>query len=205
MPRCWLLRHGSSHANEDGASADSWTLSLTSAGELQAQEAAVQWSRIAPPGFCLFSSPMLRARQTAQYVQDHFPDAPFEIIEDLHEFTPFDFSHLPPMRPIERMPLMKSYWERCDPELIGEGRGAESFARFRVRVEVALARLRSCNAPTLAVCHGGVIKMADLLLDPASRQLDAAQLMQAWIDKPTIQNCGLRELSFQMPEAHRGA
>jgi broad specificity phosphatase PhoE len=148
---------------------------------------------------------MLRARQTAQHVQNLFPDAPFEIIEELHEFTPFDFSQLPPMRPIERNPLMKSYWERCDPELIGEGIGAESFARFKLRVEVALARLKSSNGYTLAVYHGGVIKMAELLLDPASRQLDAGQLMRAWIDKPTIQNCGMRELSFQMPEAHRGA
>ncbi len=205
MPRCWLLRHGSSLANEDGASADSWTISITSAGQRQAREAAVQWSRIAPPGFCLFSSPMLRARQTAQHVQDLFPDVPFEIIEELHEFTPFDFSHLPPMRPIDRKPLMKSYWEPCDPELIGEGIGAESFARFKLRVEVALARLKSTDGYTLAVCHGGVIKMAELLLDPASRQLDAGQLMRAWIDKPTIQNCGMRELSFQMPEAHQGA
>lgn len=94
-------------ANEDGASADSRTISITSAGDRQAREAAVQWSRIAPTGFYLFSSPMLRARQTAQHVQDLFPDAPFKIIDELQEFTPYDFSQLPPMQQIDRKPLMK--------------------------------------------------------------------------------------------------
>ena len=204
MSRCWLLRHGSSQSNEAGASADSWSISITSTGHREAREAARLWSRIAPKTFRLFSSPMLRALQTAEHIQALFPHVPIVLIEELHEFEPFDFSHLPPMRPVDRQPLMKSYWDRCDPDLVGEGRRAESFAHFRWRVEVALSRLRSSEVDSLAVCHGGVIKLVELLLDPETQHLDAGALMRAWVGRPTIQNCGMREFELQSHPATPG-
>lgn len=194
MRRCWMLRHGSSLANEAGGSADSWTIPLTTTGLRQAQEAALRWSSIAPPVFRLYSSPMLRALQTAQFVQDLFPQAQLEVIHELHEFTPFDFSQRPPMRPVEREPLLRPYWERCDSHEVGIGAGAESFVTFKQRVELALTRLRAGETDSLAVCHGGVINLAQLLLDPASSQLDEVGLMRAWIARSTVQNCGMVEL-----------
>ena len=204
MPRCWLLRHGSSHSNEAGAFADSWSISITSAGHRQAREAALRWSKIAPDAFRLFSSPMLRALQTAQHIQALFPHVLIEVIDDLHEFEPFDFSHLAPMRPVDRQPLMKSYWDTCNPDLVGEGKRAESFTHFRWRVEAALSRLGSSEVGTLAVCHGGVIKLAELLLEPAPQHFNAGALMRSWMGQPTIQNCGLREVEFPINSAVPG-
>ncbi|MBK6803306.1 MAG: histidine phosphatase family protein [Novosphingobium sp.] len=195
MSRCWLLRHGSSHSNEAGASSDSWSISITSTGEREAREAALQWSRIAPSTFRLVSSPMLRALQTAQHIQALHPHVPIDVIDALREFEPFDFSHLPPMKPIDRKPLMQSYWAKCDPDLVGDGTRAESFAHFRRRVEGALTRLRSSDVDTLAVCHGGVIKLAELLLDGGSERLDERALMRAWVNHPTIRNCGMHQFS----------
>jgi broad specificity phosphatase PhoE len=205
MSRCWLLRHGSSHSNEAGASSDSWSIPITPTGHREAREAARQWSTMAPRMFRLFSSPMLRALQTAEHIQALFPHLTVDVIDELHEFEPFDFSHLPPMRPVDRQPLMKPYWESCDPQLLGEGKRAESFAHFRWRVEVALTRLRSSEVDTLAVCHGGVIKLAELLLDPESQHLDAEALMRAWVGRATIPNCAMREFEFQIEPPTRRA
>jgi broad specificity phosphatase PhoE len=175
-----------------------------STGHREAREAALQWSRIAPKTFRLFSSSMLRALQTTQHIQVLFPHVQVEVVNELHEFEPFDFSHLRPMRPIDRQPLMASYWESCDPDLVGEGRRAESFAHFRGRVEAALSRLRSSEVDTLAVCHGGVIKLVEILLDERSRHLNEVALMRVWVGQPAIQNCGMREFEFHIDSATSG-
>lgn len=192
MPRIFLLRHGSSHSNENGSSADSWEIALTSTGEVQAREAAHHWSKLIGFGeFRLVSSPMRRARQTAEHVRALHPQVVLEVVHEFREFEPYDFSQLPAMTPAQRKPLMSDYWASCDPDRFGDGPRAESFSCFKHRVEVALAGLQSSDLETLVVCHGGVIKMADLLLDPRLRHLDAATQMRAWMARPTIQNCGL--------------
>ncbi len=205
MSSIWLRRHGSSHSNEGGASADSWEIQLTPTGEVQAREAAHQWAQIiASKTFRLVTSPMLRARQTAEHVQALYPHIVLEVVDGLREFEPFDFSQRPAMQPAERKPLLLDYWAACDPERVGDGRRAESFARFRQRVEVALAGLQRDDVDTLAVCHGGVIKLADLLFDPGSKHLDERAFMQAWVDRATIHNCGLRRFGFQIDSASQG-
>ena len=194
MPSIWLLRHGSSHSNEGGSSADSWQIPLTIKGEAEAREAARHWTDlIAARPFRLVCSPMLRARQTVEPIRCLHPHVALEVKDGLREFEPYEYSHLPPMQPDERRPLLSSYWARCDPDQVGDGRRAESFAQFRARVEAALADLRASDVDALAVCHGGVIKLAELLQDPGSQHLDASEFMRAWLDRPTLHNCGFRQ------------
>ena len=116
MNGVWLLRHGTSLSNEGAATSDSWQIPLTAKGEVEAREAARSWNAmIGERKFRLVTSPMLRARMTAEQVRLRHPGVAVEVDEDIREFEPFDFSHLPAMRPADRVRRMAQYWETCDP------------------------------------------------------------------------------------------
>lgn len=195
MNMLWLLRHGSSVSNEGGATSDSWQIPLTLQGHGEAAEASRQWALLAgAEPFKLISSPMLRARQTAEHILARYPHVSLHVVPDLREFEPFDFSQLPPMSPEQRRPLMERYWSACNPEQVGSGVRAESFAGFRKRVQAVLDDIRSSPVRTLAVCHGGVIKLATLLTCVEGPSLDPQALMRAWLVAPTIKNCGCMQV-----------
>lgn len=201
MPLVWLLRHGSSVANEGEPSSDSWQIPLTAKGEAEAREAARRWSgMVESRSFRLVTSPMLRAQQTAEQVMLLHPEVAAEVVDDVREFEPFDFSHLPPMRPQDRRQWMAPYWDTCDPERVGEGLRAESFSQFVRRVCAALAELGSNSPLTLVVCHGGVIKLMELLMDPKFERVSNQVLMREWWRRPAAANGELRPLHSHWPE-----
>ncbi|HSO99567.1 MAG TPA: histidine phosphatase family protein [Solirubrobacteraceae bacterium] len=164
-----LVRHGQTDDNREPVRVQGFTdTPLNDTGRAQARAAA---ERIAdgPPPACIWTSDLVRARETA------------EIIAAKVGLTP---------RPDPRLrEANRGRWEgqlfveiaREEPQRFAAWRqagaefrfpGGESLLEQQVRVHAAVQELRAtAPLPALAVCHGGAIRVMLCLADP--RGLDA--------------------------------
>jgi broad specificity phosphatase PhoE len=148
-----FVRHGQSLANQ----AQRWQGQGDSPlSELGKQQAALLGARLSPRRFThIFSSDLTRAADTARAI-----GLPFELDPMLREFDVGAWEGLTREEVAERYPDEIERLKEGEDIPLG---GGESYARFAVRVDAALATLRARLAPgdhALVVCHGGVIATA---------------------------------------------
>lgn len=178
-----LLRHGESEGNAGGRIQGSSDEGLTDLGRRQADAAGRRLSRAGAAA--LYSSTLLRARDTAAIVAAHTGHEAVPAIPDLREYG---FGEAEGMRwdeARERYGLDGRNW--------GSGRipGEERMSAFRDRVHAAIEELarRHASDVAVAVTHGGVVGAI------VSRLLGLGDDEHASIHSA---NCGITELRAGM-------
>jgi probable phosphoglycerate mutase len=151
----YLARHGQTAYNHEGRFQGQQQIPLDDTGRAQARELA---ERAAPYGFrALWTSPLLRARETADAVAARTGLVPIEdarLMEtDAGEWTDRPFAEVR----AEAQELFDSF-AAAEPGFAFPG--GESFAEQEIRVEAALADVMRGELPALVVCHGMVIRAA---------------------------------------------
>jgi broad specificity phosphatase PhoE len=154
-PRMYLARHGETDYNAEGRFQGQGAVPLNARGRQQAQALALA---AVPYEFqSLWCSPLRRARETADIVAQQIALTPREdarLMEtDAGDWTDHSFAEVQAQAPTE--------FERFtagDPTFAFPG--GESFAQQGVRVAAAFYDIKRAEAPTLVVCHGGVIRIA---------------------------------------------
>jgi hypothetical protein len=71
---------------------------------------------------------------------EQFPHVPIEVWQ-IQEFTYLGLQFDQPSTTLDRKPLSKAYWDRCDPEYV-DGANAESLVQLMERVRTALNQLQ---------------------------------------------------------------
>ncbi len=154
-PRIYLARHGQTAYNAEGRFQGQGPVPLDATGRVQAAALAEQ---AVPYEFAaLWCSPLLRARETADIVARRIDLTPREdarLMEtDAGEWTDRSFAEVQ-----AENPAGFARFKDGDPAFAFPG--GESFAQQGVRVAAALYDIKRAEAPTLVVCHGGVIRLA---------------------------------------------
>jgi 2,3-bisphosphoglycerate-dependent phosphoglycerate mutase len=156
-----LLRHGRSRADDEQVHEGRYDSPLTALGIEQAERLAAWWLAH-PPGFGrLVSSPLSRARQTAEILAGALK-LEVEVSEDWLEFDNGPLAGLP-FAEAERLYPKPSLRGRFEPLTAA---GGESHASFERRARQGLEGvMQGRHANVLVVAHGGILNMAlrDLL------------------------------------------
>jgi probable phosphoglycerate mutase len=151
----YLARHGQTAYNLEGRFQGQLPVPLDETGRAQAVDLA---ERAAAHGFAaLWSSPLLRARETAAIVAERIGLEPIEdarLMEtDAGDWTDHSFAEIQ-----ARAPELFAAFATGDP---GFGfPGGESFAEQEERVAAALEQVERGELPALVICHGMVIRAA---------------------------------------------
>jgi len=130
----------------------------------------------------VFSSPLVRARETAEIVMGKMPDPPaLELFEDLVELDFGEWEGLSVSEVRQRYGELYERW-RDDPASVDPPKG-ESFDDMIRRVNRAISLILSSDAErVLVICHGGTIRAAVVSLLGAPSSI-------AW--RIRIDNCAL--------------
>lgn len=162
-----LARHGQTDHNADPVRVMGRTdIALNDLGREQA--AALAASLLEEPPAAIWTSPLQRARQTAEIVGERLGLAPRRDPR-LAESDRGDWEG----REVEEIrrtePELWAAWLRAGPGF--RFPGGESLAEHAARVGAALEAVGDGPLPALVVCHGGTIRCAAALRHP--RGLDA--------------------------------
>jgi broad specificity phosphatase PhoE len=154
-PLVYLARHGRTAYNHEGRFQGQQEIPLDEVGRAQALELA---ERAAAHGFrALWSSPLLRARETAEAVAARIGLEPVfdaRLMEtDAGDWTDRAFVDVIAEAPDAFAAFAAAKADFAFP-------GGESFAQQEVRVAAVLADIEAGALPALAVCHGMVIRAA---------------------------------------------
>lgn len=127
----FFLRHGEVHNPQDVLYARLPRFRLSERGKQEAATTAKFLRR--EPIRALYSSPMLRARQTAKIVQNYHPDAPLRISKHLLEVkTSYQGS--------PRMELQKINWDFYNQRRDGDESRDDVLARLLQQLQLTLKR-----------------------------------------------------------------
>jgi probable phosphoglycerate mutase len=151
----YLARHGQTAYNLEGRFQGQLPVPLDDTGRHQAAELA---ERATAHGFsALWSSPLLRARETAAIVAETLGLTPREdprLMEtDAGDWTDRSFADVK-----AHTPELFAAFIAGDPAFAFPG--GESFAQQEVRVGAALDEVELGALPALVICHGMVIRAA---------------------------------------------
>lgn len=149
--RLFLVRHGESEGNASGIVQGRLDFGLTDAGREQARLAAEHLA--SHPVERLVSSPLRRARETAEVIADRL-GLSVEFDDALQEYDMGVVSGLDARQIRERFPDVLAAWQKG---IRPRFPGAEDRADFHARVRATLDRLTAIDGPVVAVAHGGVI------------------------------------------------
>ena len=193
MKEFLLIRHGQSEANAGAVQGNESTVRLTKLGHEQALITADHLiSQQFEPNL-IVSSPLLRAKQTAEPLIERYPEVPVEIwpIQEFHQINPTVSSKLT----IDQLiPLFDEHWTRYDPDY-RDGDGAESLSDFICRIDNFKQRLKEQPAERIVVySHGYFLKtlLVKHFLGSGEKILRHMQQVEGmmngvfWID-----NCGI--------------
>jgi len=151
----YLARHGQTAYNHEGRFQGQLPVPLDETGLAQAAELA---ERALPYGFlALWSSPLLRARETAEVLARRLA-LPIRADDRLMETDAGDWTDLSFAEVRGREPRAFDAFAAGDPAFAFPG--GESFAAQEVRVAAALEHVEAGPLPALVVCHGMVIRAA---------------------------------------------
>jgi 2,3-bisphosphoglycerate-dependent phosphoglycerate mutase len=151
----WLIRHAESIGNAGLVTSRPDTIPLTGKGIEQALYLADSFTQ-APE--LIVTSPYIRTQQSARPTIRRFPTARQEQWE-VQEFTYLSPARYRDTTAADRSPFVEAYWSRCDPHHI-DGEGAESFADFIRRVQLAIDGLWTCQSEFVAVFGHGLFLRA---------------------------------------------
>lgn len=149
MSRAFLVRHGLSQSNVGLPTGGPGEVALTLQGRVQGESVAAFFQKMGISLQRIVTSPYLRAKQTALYTQQLFPNASFEKW-DVREFTYLSSLHKKITTLEERRPLVTDYWRRLRP-FERDAEGSESFADFIERTRRFLDDLRKLDGENIAV------------------------------------------------------
>jgi broad specificity phosphatase PhoE len=165
-----LVRHAESEANAGYKTSNPATIGITEKGRTEAFELA---NTISAPPDLIIVTPYIRTYQTARPLIDKFPHTPIETWP-LHEFTFLSPLACQNTTSLDRLPLVKEYWNKCDPFFV-HGPGAESFAQFSQRVTEALQKLKSYESRNVVIfTHGQVMRFAKQYFENLSQPSEMA-------------------------------
>jgi broad specificity phosphatase PhoE len=153
--RVYLARHGQTAYNREGRFQGQLPVPLDDTGRAQAAELA---ERAAAHDFrALWSSPLLRARETADVLARRIglePKDDARLMEtDAGDWTDRSFAEVQAEAPEKFAAFVAG-----DPSFAFPG--GESFAQQEERVNAALEDVERGELPALVVCHGMVIRAA---------------------------------------------
>ncbi len=162
----YLLRHGESEANLAGKAAGGGVDSLlTPKGESQARDLAEVIHNLAVKPSMIFTSPMKRARRTAEIVNEGL-NLPLTIEEHLEEHHVGEWEGQP--------------WGIIGPKMIaGEiPPGGENYEQYAERVKRVLTPIleQQYETPPLIVAHGGTFRAIGHLYSWEIRRVQNCQL-----------------------------
>lgn len=156
--RIFLIRHGETNWNKSFRYQGSSDIKLNAEGIEQARRTGVRLSRIRPSR--LFSSPLLRARRTAEIIaEQNEGDIAIQLSDRLSEisFGIWEGLTIPEIKEIDGETFEK--WRfapfSCSPE------GGESFSEIAARSETFAKEIAEIGLPgedTFIVAHGGVLR-----------------------------------------------
>jgi broad specificity phosphatase PhoE len=153
--RVYMARHGQTAYNTERRFQGQLPVALDDEG--RAQSRALAEAAAAYDFAALWSSPLLRALQTAEIVAARIGLEPREdarLMEtDAGAWTDRTFADVQAEAPAEF-----ARFAALDPSFAFPG--GESFAEQAVRVRAALEDIRRAQTPALVVCHGVVIRLA---------------------------------------------
>lgn len=151
--KLWLIRHGETEVNCGRWSDKPAETCLTPLGKEQAQNAAQQ---ILEPPDLLIKSPLVRAKQTADFILNHWPNTSITTwpIEELIYLSP---SRLCKLSPLAKKKEVEKYWQKNDPHYC-DGKDAESFADFLQRVKQFHQQIIQQQGFVIVVGHGQFLK-----------------------------------------------
>ena len=153
--KIFLLRHGESTSDVENRYGGDYDDHLTEKGTSQSRGLA---QKLLDKGIeIIFSSPKIRARQTAEILKDAF-GCQFEIVDDIRERN-----HYGILTGMEKTEAAEKY-----PELVEKLKdhrhhieGSEGYEDFLQRIERAIREITNTPYSTLAiVTHGGPIRAA---------------------------------------------
>jgi broad specificity phosphatase PhoE len=176
-----LARHGQTAYNHEGRFQGHLPVPLDDTGRSQAH--ALAEAAAALPLTSLWSSPLARARETADIVGARIGLEPREeprLVEtDCGDWTGRSFAEVQ-----AEDPTGFAAYERSDPAF--RYPGGESFAEQSERVLAALAdlRARTRELPALVVCHRGCIRLALAALRSDAAEGSAAVVNAAIVTLP---------------------
>jgi broad specificity phosphatase PhoE len=153
-----LIRHGQAVHNLEGRWEGWGTAQLTEEGERQAQAVARRLASWSPPLACLYTSPLLRARQTADPIAHRVGTMPIAL-DGLREIDFGQVSGLTMNALRETMPEVYSRWQdRSD--LTFQFPGGEQRLGFFRRVGRVLEEIvaQHPGEPVVVVAHGGTLR-----------------------------------------------
>lgn len=168
----WWIRHGESNSNAGERTETGKTAILTQRGWAEARTVPKAFDR-APD--LIVTSPLIRTKQTAQPLLEHFPDVPQA------QWQVQEFSELADARRFnttgpERKPMVDDYWQRMDPDY-HDGEGAESFKELVARVDVALEQMEQLTLNhTVVFCHGLFMRALLWRMFSQGRPIDSAAM-----------------------------
>ncbi len=158
----YFIRHGQSHVNLKEWANGNTDEGLTDLGQRQARALAEWLPQEVATVDIIYSSTMLRARETAGYVAQAY-DMDIQFDDRLREIGNNRLDHSP--WPNDRLPASYAdYWasERPFAPVTPLVDGGETMMHFRTRVGLFIEDMvqRHADQVIIAVCHGGVIETA---------------------------------------------
>ena len=160
----YFLRHGKTLANQQGLMCGGkWDIGLCEEGVMQVKQLAgrISGHKWELPSI-IYSSPLLRARETAQIIAAYL-NLPVHEVEGLREWDLGEWDK----RPFEQ--VRDRFLGTADPK------GGETRRRFRARVEAALVHCAAAGKGTvLIVGHGAFGLLVQQLLGIAPCRMENA-------------------------------
>lgn len=199
----YLIRHGESVSNAAGRVQGREDVELSVTGREQARDVAA-WSRSlldaadAPPVDEIWTSPLRRARETAEAIA-WATGLPLHIDEELQELHAGIFQgHL--WADLEaRFPEEVARWRSGDADYAIPG--GESRAELAARGRAALERLKARPARgMMVVAHGGILTAALGSLVGKAHPLLAAAAERPFTKLPALANCSVTLVRWPGPE-----
>lgn len=195
-----LIRHAESTANAGLASASPELIPLTEKGKRQARQLAVFLTTMPD---LIAVSPFLRARQTAAPLIERFSNA------DVEDWTVQEFTYLSRTRGghstvAMRKPLVDEFWRRSEPDYC-DGKDAESFRNFILRVREILQKLENLPHRSIAVVtHGQFIRAALWLILTGRNEIDSPAMKNffAFLQAIPFPNAAYVKISFAGHESY---
>jgi probable phosphoglycerate mutase len=160
--RLYLIRHGESYVNLPDWPGGDADLGLTERGHRQAKALAAWLPNHLPEIHALYTSTMLRTRETTAYLAEVYPN-PVQADDRIREIGNNRLDHTAwPTGEAPSTEEFVDFWSSERPFApVATREGGESMMHFKVRVGLFLeeALVRHQDQTVVVVCHGGVVDM----------------------------------------------